>query len=217
MPNEEKQISDLTTGAITSDDDVFVMDTYEGVTVKIPYSVLKAAVADAITPSINSVSKHWFVGETDTGVVAEGQDGATGATGAQGADGYSISATSSVITGGHRVTILSTDPEASPETFDVMDGITTIQTTSTNITATLLATDWQGSAAPYTQTINIASMTADIVPEISVVLSDTVETGIEEMTQWSYVSKAVSGAGTITFKCYETQPTIDLNIVIKVV
>lgn len=208
MPNEEKQISDLTTGAITNDDDVFVMDTYEGVTVKIPYSVLKAAVADAITPSIDSVSKHWFVGETDTGVVAEGQDGD---------DGYSISATTSPITGGHRVTISSTDPQASSETFDVMDGVTTIEATSINTTATLPASGWQGIDVPYTQTVNVSGMTATLVPEISVAISDTVVTGLEEAKQWTYITKAVSGAGTITFKCYKTKPTIDLTAIIKVV
>lgn len=33
---------------------------------------------DGETPTIDSVSKHWIIGQTDTGVVAEGQDGADG-------------------------------------------------------------------------------------------------------------------------------------------
>lgn len=44
-----KQISDLSNGTIKNDNDVFIMDTYEGTTVKIPYSVLKQAIAKAIT------------------------------------------------------------------------------------------------------------------------------------------------------------------------
>lgn len=116
MANEGKQIGDLELGEITSDDDVFIMDTYEGITVKIPYSILRNAVANAITPSIDSTSKHWYVGSVDTGVVAEGQDGATGATGA------SISATEIPITNGHRVTISSTDPNVSDVVFDLTNG-----------------------------------------------------------------------------------------------
>ena len=125
MSDEIKQITDLTSGSITNDNDVFVMDTYEGITVKIPYSALRTAIANAITPSINSTSKHWYIGSTDTGVVAEGQDGApgaTGATGANGADGVSISASETAITNGYRVTISSTDPNVSDVTFDLTNG-----------------------------------------------------------------------------------------------
>lgn len=206
MP-DEKQISNLNIGAITNNNDVFAMDTYGGITVKIPYSVLATALLhtsleagsnititdtteqdgikkytiasaasgsvwyfgntqpvsanandywlrtdtgnygnvdrydgttwtnvgtfagrdgqdgqDGITPSIDNSTKHWMIGSTDTGVVAEGQDGATGATGAAGADGASITASAVSITGGHRVTITSTDPNVSDVVFDVMDG-----------------------------------------------------------------------------------------------
>lgn len=48
--------------------------------------------------------------------------GADGADGTDGDDGYSISATVEAITGGNRVTIQSTDPSTSDQTFDVMDG-----------------------------------------------------------------------------------------------
>lgn len=262
MPNEEKQISDLTTGAITSDDDVFVMDTYEGVTVKIPYSVLKAAVADAITPSIDSVSKHWFVGETDTGVVAEGQDGAdgsaatidagtvtTGAPGTQasvansgtssaavfdftiprgadgtngidgtdGDDGASISASAVAITGGHRLTISSTDPQTTDVTFDIMDGTEIIQTTSDTRTVTLTAAGWQGTAVPYSQTVSFTGMTSSVVPEIGVAISSVVETGLEQQKQWSYITRAESDTDMITFYCYKNKPTVDLQAIVKVV
>lgn len=33
--------------------------------------------SDGITPHIDSATKHWFIGETDTGILAEGTDGAT--------------------------------------------------------------------------------------------------------------------------------------------
>ena len=251
MADEEKQISDLDTGSITNNNDVFLMDTYEGVTVKIPYSVLKQAVTDGITPSIDNVTKHWFIGSTDTGivaegqngtngtngttphidstskhwmigetdtnVVAEGQDGAQGQQGIQGDDGYSVSITATPITGGTRLTISSTDPEVLDQTVDVMDGTEVIQATSDNRTVTLLAADWVGESAPYTQTVAYSGMTALIVPEIGVVISDTVATGLEQQKQWSNITRAVSGTNSITFYCYKTKPTIDLTANVKAV
>lgn len=40
---------------------------------------------DGITPHIDETTKHWFIGETDTGVLAEGVNGTNGQ---DGADGY---------------------------------------------------------------------------------------------------------------------------------
>ena len=65
---------------------------------------------DGTTPHIDSNTKHWMIGNTDTNVVAEGKDGQ---------DGISPSITITAITGGNRVVI--TDSTNS-YTFDVMDG-----------------------------------------------------------------------------------------------
>ena len=208
MPNEEKQISDLTTGSITNNNDVFIMDTYEGVTVKIPYSVLRSAIANAITPSINATSKNWYIGSTDTGVVAEGQNGD---------DDYSISATVTTITGGHRVTISHTDTSIADQTFDVMDGTEIIQTTSDNRQVTLTSYGWVGDSAPYTQSVTILGMTSSVVPIISPLFSDTIATALEQKTEWAKITKAVSDTNSIIFKCYEEKPTIELTAIIKVV
>ncbi len=123
--------------------------------------------ADGITPTINGTTKHWMIGETDTGVVAE--------------------------------------------------GTTTVQTTAVNYIGTLTADNWIGNAAPYTQTVNITGITAESSPIVDLVLSDTVETGLEEMKQWGYISKAVTDDNTITFSCYKTKPTITINFKVKVV
>ena len=42
------------------------------------------AGTDGVTPHIDSTSKHWMIGTTDTGVVAEGQDGTDGTDGTDG-------------------------------------------------------------------------------------------------------------------------------------
>ena len=42
---------------------------------------------NGLTPTINSTNKHWMIGSTDTGVVAEGQDGQDGRDGTNGTNG----------------------------------------------------------------------------------------------------------------------------------
>lgn len=76
---------------------------------------------DGITPHIGD-NGNWFIGETDTGVAAQGETGATGATGATGeagADGVSPTVEITAIDGGNRVSITDADGSTS---FDVMNG-----------------------------------------------------------------------------------------------
>lgn len=42
---------------------------------------------DGITPHIDTTTKHWFIGTTDTGIVAEGKDGSDGQQGIPGQQG----------------------------------------------------------------------------------------------------------------------------------
>lgn len=316
-----KQISELTTGSITSDNDVFIIDTYEGTTVKIPYSVLASMIlqtslgagagvtitedsqsdvfkmiisasggtgsgtvwyitdTEPANPATDDVWLHtdaanygdidvyngvaWVtqanmkgadgddgqpgqdgaaatitVGTVTTGeagtnasvtnsgttsaavfnfTIPRGATGETGATGATGAQGYSISATFTNITGGHRVTLHSTDPSVIDTYFDVMDGIEIIQTTSDNRQVTLLAENWEGSSAPYTQTVAFTGMTADTAPILDIAVSDTAEDGLAQLSQWGLITKAVSAENTIIFSCYQRVPTVDLTVNVKVV
>lgn len=143
--------------------------------------------------------------------------GADGVDGTNGVNGYSISATASEITGGHKLIISSTDPASSDVSFDVMDGTEVIQTTSDNRTITLLANNWTGVSAPYTQTVTVTGMTANTVPIIGLVPSDTIADAIEEVKQWGHINEAESDVNSIMFVCYNTKPTIDLVANIKVV
>lgn len=114
-----------------------------------------------VTPHIDVSTKHWFIGNTDTGVLAE--------------------------------------------------GITTVTTTAVVYTGTLSADSWIGDIAPYTQTVTMADIDETSRPYLYPVLSDVVETGLEQQKQWGYITKAVTSADTITFSCYKTKPTIDIN------
>lgn len=117
--------------------------------------------SDGITPHIDETTKHWFIGEEDTGILAE--------------------------------------------------GVTTVETSAIVYNGSLIANSWLGDSAPYTQTIVMENMTENTRPYLYPVLSDDVETGLEQQKQWNYITKAVTSNGVITFSCYKTKPTIDIN------
>lgn len=146
-----------------------VTPTENGCTITVTDSsgTTTADLSNGVTPHIDETTKHWKIGETDTGIVAE--------------------------------------------------GVTTISTTSITYTGTLTVDSWVGDTAPYTQTVSVSGITADIEPIIDLVISDDITTSDEEMTQWSYITKATTGENTITFRCNKTKPTIELNFKVKVV
>lgn len=107
-----------------------------------------------------------------------------------------------------------------PASYAVENAINTLSNripTIINTSCLLDSTQWVGASAPYTQEINVAGIYASDNPILDIIVSDTVATGIDEINQWEYISKATCGNGTITFSCYTDKPTIDLNISVKVV
>lgn len=86
------------------------------------------------------------------------------------------------------------------------------------VTATLYASQWVESVAPFTQTINVEGVTADAdsAPHICLVLSDDPETAYDQMDAFACVSKGVTGNGTIRFTCFEEKPEIDITLQIEV-
>ena len=126
-----------------------------------------ADLSNGVTPHIDETTKHWFIGDVDTGIIAE--------------------------------------------------GVTTISTTSVTYTGTLSVDGWVGDTAPYMQTVSVSGITADIEPIIDLVVSDDITTSDEEISQWSYITKAVTENNAITFRCNKTKPTIELNFKVKVV
>lgn len=84
-----------------------------------------------------------------------------------------------------------------------------------SITATL-STVWNGSSAPYTQTISAAGILASDNPKIGPVYSANHATALEQKEAWSCVGAAETGNGTITFRCFEDKPLSNIPIVIEV-
>lgn len=77
---------------------------------------------DGITPHIDSTTKHWMIGDNDTGVVAEGQDGYTPVKGTDYFDGTNgTSPTVTVTKQGKVATITCTDVNGTT-TATISDG-----------------------------------------------------------------------------------------------
>ena len=86
-------------------------------------------------------------------------------------------------------------------------------------TATLTASGWTGSAAPYTQTVSVSGLPADgllfVGPNFTSSDADTVN-GQDEA--FALVGKYVSAAGSLTATVYgDDKPTVDIPIQIGVV
>lgn len=98
-------------------------------------------------------------------------------------------------------------------------GIATGATANTVIdtTCTLTVAGWTGAAAPYTQTVNVVGILATDRPILDIAVSNVTATGIAEVENFAYITKAETGAGSITFSCYEDKPDTEMTINIKVV
>lgn len=71
--------------------------------------------------------------------------------------------------------------------------------------------------APYTQTVNVAGMTADMQPIADIVLSSSQETAEAELEGWGMISRIDTGADSIKATCFAKKPEAALNLTMKVV
>lgn len=81
-----------------------------------------------------------------------------------------------------------------------------------NYTVTLLSSGWTGSSAPYTQTVNVSGILSTDNTFAYVILSNDTSTAVNESGQWGFVSQMTTSNVSITAKCLEFKPNIDLNI-----
>lgn len=213
IPNTADQTFNITVNAdsimqnISINDDGFWVINGEATTVSGKGTDGKNG-KDGATPTINPTDYHWIIGETDTGVTAKG------------VDGYSPVISLTNTANGVKVTV--TDKDGTSQTADILngadgkDGTTTIQTAKQDIICTFLRAAWSDTP-PYSQTVSVAGITADLNPRIDVIISDDINKGIAEERAYSYITRAVTGNGTITAYCYEQKPAVDLNIMVEVI
>ena len=119
--------------------------------------------------------------------------------------------TGAIAMGGSKITGLGTPSAAGDAaTKGYVDGRRITNTT------TLSATNWQGSSAPYTETLSMALVLATDMPHITPVYSTTLATALAQQEAWAMVSYAETTAGNIKFTCLEDKPTVDIPIQIEV-
>lgn len=78
---------------------------------------------------------------------------------------------------------------------------------------TLVSTDWEREAAPYTQTVSCSGVTSTNDVIVSPKIDDA--TDLENFSN-TQVLATNQGAGTITFSAFGYKPTVDLEINVKV-
>lgn len=85
-----------------------------------------------------------------------------------------------------------------------------------NWTVNLPADSWQGDAAPYTQTVELAGILATDRPHFGVVLSDEMETALSEKEAFGMVDELDTADGSVTFTCLEDKPGVALSVQMEV-
>ncbi len=80
----------------------------------------------------------------------------------------------------------------------------------------LSASGWSGTA-PYTQTVSVEGITAADAPVIGISIAEgTAAATVKAQNKaWSCVDRAVTGAETVTFYCYNKKPATDFMVLMK--
>lgn len=107
----------------------------------------------------------------------------------------------------HNSELMDLELKKANERSDKLAGVKTI---------TLLAAGWS-AIAPHTQSVNVAGVSAEDSPVISILIADgTVAANVKAQNKaWNCVDRAVTGAGTITFYCYNKKPEADFQAALK--
>lgn len=87
---------------------------------------------------------------------------------------------------------------------------------SQSFTAAVPADGWTGDAAPYTNTVTAAGITADDTPIWDILCSEDMETVEKELEAYALVYRMTTANNSVTFYAIE-KPEVPLNIQIKAV
>lgn len=84
--------------------------------------------------------------------------------------------------------------------------------------ATLLANGWS-SSAPYTQTVSVADILVTDSALVDVVMSSATngDSANALLEAWNFVGRVATFEGSITAWCYEEKPTVNIELILKVV
>lgn len=115
--------------------------------------------------------------------------------------------------------VLQTTGSSTTDTMS-QDAITTALSGKASVltyNATLLSSGWSGISAPYTQTVSVSGILANDKVFADVVLSSSETTAKTQLNNWAYISKMETSNGSITSTCFDSKPSVDLNISLTVI
>ena len=82
---------------------------------------------------------------------------------------------------------------------------------------TIIANSFEGTEAPYTQKIFIDGIKTSDNPIVGLLVSDSYRTALDEKDAWGNINRITCDDGFITVYCFESKPSVDINIQIKVI
>ena len=155
-----------------------------------------------LVPHIDSITKHWIIQNTDTGILAEGVAGSNGTNGTNGTDGI----TPHIDPTTKHWFIGTTD------TGIVAEGVDGSSTTVSEVSVTLTAASWVGSQAPYTQSVTVTGMTTTKSGFTGISQSATAaQRAVASSAKLAITSQ---GTNTITITADGAKPSLDIPIVV---
>lgn len=80
----------------------------------------------------------------------------------------------------------------------------------------IVARDFVGTTAPYTERIEVAGILGTDRPDVGVRLSSEVALALEQREAFGCITQIETGSGFIVVKCYEDKPRVDIPIQIRV-
>lgn len=101
------------------------------------------------------------------------------------------------------------------DTNVVAEGKVDINADCAVLEVVLPASGWSDSA-PYTQTVTVASISADNMPIVDLKYSDTEDNWESEEKAFACLTKIVTGDGSITAICRKEKPAVDFTIQMRV-
>jgi hypothetical protein len=85
------------------------------------------------------------------------------------------------------------------------------------LTATISASAFEGTSAPYTQKVEVDGILATDTPDVGAVLDDDLDTAIRQREAFGGISNIRTGDGYLTVFCYEDKPLVDIPIQIRII
>lgn len=80
-----------------------------------------------------------------------------------------------------------------------------------------IGTIWDGSSAPYTQSVAITGILATDMPHVTPRYAADPTTALAQREAWGMIADAEAAAGSITFRCLEDKPTTAIPVQVEVI